>query len=74
MKDKELEKAAERISDYANECCNRSDGYKEDVRELALKELKWALSQKLSEELERRLSQPTGLNNDGVNQPGGLND
>ena len=30
-----LIKAAEKIAAYANTCCGRSDGYEEDVRDVA---------------------------------------
>ena len=44
MSKEDLEKLANEIAEKANECCNRSDGYKEDICAIALKALEKAVS------------------------------
>lgn len=46
---REMVAMAERIAKNANECCGRSDGYEEQVRDLALAELAALRSQTLDE-------------------------
>jgi hypothetical protein len=47
MSNEDLEKLADEIAVKANECCNRSDGYEEEIRLVALKALESAAKPKI---------------------------
>lgn len=53
-----LEEMADAIADKANECCYRSDGYREEVRDLALAFLESAAASEFDPSITPLLNGP----------------
>lgn len=50
----DMEELARRIAEYANKCCNRSDGYEEDILRFVQKELNQLTLPQADDEAARR--------------------